>query len=94
MAEEEPAEFSWRAVSWIYLGGCALLAAFAAGQFVLEVKAVEGFWLIFAFFPLCLVYSVRKNACAERREAAQREEYEERLMEQTLSCLTVCHYFV
>ena len=69
MAEEEPAEFSWRAVSWIYLGGCALLGAFAVGQFVLEIKAVEGFWLIFAFFPLCLVYSVRKM----RAQSAERQ---------------------
>ena len=54
----EPAEFSWKVVAWIYFAGSLFCAGFAIGQHAFAMKQVEGFWLIFAFFPFCLCYSL------------------------------------
>lgn len=61
---------SWMAVSMIYLGGSVVCGAFALAHFVFELETVKGFYLIFAFFPLCLVYSLFKWHLQRGEEAA------------------------
>ena len=56
---EEVAELSWKVVCYIYAAGSAFCLVFG-GLHVAEVEQVKGFWLIFALFPFCLVYSLFK----------------------------------
>lgn len=58
-AEEEHA-LSWRVVSMIYAVGSGLCVLLAVLHYAFAVKQVEGFWLIFAFFPPCLLYSLHR----------------------------------
>ena len=47
-------------MSCIYAGGSVVCAAFATADFAFKAETVKGFWLIFALFPLCLLYSLFK----------------------------------
>ena len=59
--EDQPLPpISWKVVSYIYAGGSVVCGAFATAHYVFDVDTVKGFWLIFAFFPLCLLYSLFK----------------------------------
>ena len=79
--EEEDAPLpplNWKYVSYIYAGGCVLCAIFG-GLHVYGVEQVKGFWLIFALFPPCLLYSLYKYsqqralAIAETSEAKKKD---------------------
>jgi Flp pilus assembly protein TadB len=52
--------------SIIYACGSAVCAGLLIAQYVINVTAVEGFWLIFALFPLCFVYAYWKQRQQQR----------------------------
>ena len=60
-APAEAAPLQWRYVTIIYSCGCGICAMFAVLDRVIEVEQVKGFWLIFALFPFCLVYSIYRH---------------------------------
>ena len=57
----EAAPLQWRYVTIIYSCGCGVCAIFAVLDRVIEIEQVKGFWLIFALFPFCLVYSIYRQ---------------------------------
>ena len=57
---------SWKIVSLIYAFGCALCALFGGLHFF-GIEQVKGIWLIFVFFPPCLLYSLLQY----RRQASE-----------------------
>jgi len=71
-SEDEAPPISWKVVSIIYGGGSGLCAIFGVLHHF-EVEQVRGFWLIFAFFPACLLYSLHKHR-AQRAEALTTSE--------------------
>ena len=60
-APAEAAPLQWRYVTIIYSCGCGICAIFAVLDRVIEIEQVKGFWLIFALFPFCLVYSIYRQ---------------------------------
>ena len=68
-AEDEDAPLppiSWKIVSIIYASGSALCALFGALH-LYDITQVKGIWLIFAFFPPCLLYALLQY----RRQASE-----------------------
>jgi hypothetical protein len=53
-----PEPLSWRVVSMIYAAGSVACLLFAVLSLVFKVEQIDGFWLIFALFPPCLLYSL------------------------------------
>ena len=44
-------------MSLIYAVGCCICAVFGVLH-LFKIEAVKGYWMIFALFPPCLVYSL------------------------------------
>ena len=71
--EEQLPELSWRIVSMIYAAGTALCAIFGVLH-KMEVKSVQGFWLIFVVFPPSLCYSLVKWKAQRERHALEAKQ--------------------
>lgn len=69
-AEAEP-EMHWKYVALIYAAGSALFALFLALEKGFHVTQVQGFWLIFAFFPPCLAYAYRRHRQQQLQQPAK-----------------------
>jgi hypothetical protein len=67
-------EISYDVISYAYAVGLLISIVFAVLEYVLLVEEIKGFWIIFAPFSACLVWSLVMQRAAKKMENIQKKE--------------------